>query len=789
MAYTANPSDSSKPIDQDIVKGAAAELRALKDRINQLAAAAALPIVPATNQSGLTHLLYPSIDGGWRDIYRSGWKPAFFNQQWGGSQWGAELVDGATDDTYKFDVATGYVEDQSNLDVGAAAGTTQVSQGFKVSESGNYAAIWVKLYKNGNPTTNLQLTLYADDGTGTKPVIASPILNGAATAQSGKIHTSKTDGDWYRFVFVTPPALVAGTQYHYVLKSSGAVDATNYWKIKGVNSAGVTKKYPYGQHCNIDAANVATVFAAIAQCFIVENVNKFFLAGSGTFDSTLKMYEGVGNQISQSKALIQPLRNFFDGVSFTALHRVSNAVVNKPIADYLYGLDHDRIVLAVENTGFPSVKVYDKAGVVTTITGTSNITTAGTKDIAVVGRIKGDGADYMQLWVNGVKEAEVTLQTVSMNAEFRDFGHCWLGAGFSASPVWTQKLDMSTLPSANGWAWTGTALEANTMSISGGKLRQNKNGYAAGDNGYYQKAAAALSNANGWSVAWKNRVVTGSNVNADSASGVWVFDGAKQILIMVHEFFIQSYDIGVQFTVQGDFKANEHDFLLTGKGSDYYLYIDGKLAIDGTGKLVSATPNNQIQFGDMSVTAGSNADVTWDYLAYYSPADIRPQINSAALLHEYAHWSGNKSSLLPSLYNAGVHQSVKQFCGVEKSYIDAVSYEDKRKNTLGQNFTSATYASVIDTEVYVIGSNIRFDYGDRAFNSVAGQSYFSKAILDGSALSLREVFSGSTITGCTSHNLSQDSFLGLHKAEIRGASGGAYTTTVSDKTCTITSKA
>ena len=33
----------------------------------------------------LENLLYPSQNGGWRDIVRAGWKPAFFNQQWGGA--------------------------------------------------------------------------------------------------------------------------------------------------------------------------------------------------------------------------------------------------------------------------------------------------------------------------------------------------------------------------------------------------------------------------------------------------------------------------------------------------------------------------------------------------------------------------------------------------------------------------------------------------------------------------------------------------------------------------------
>ena len=70
---------------------------------------------------------------------------------------------------------------------------------------------------------------------------------------------------------------------------------------------------------------------------------------------------------------------------------------------------------------------------------------------------------------------------------------------------------MGSLPSADGWTYTGTATEGNVFSVSGGKLYQNYTGYAATDTGYYSRTTS-LSNANGWVVAWKAKVTKATNV-------------------------------------------------------------------------------------------------------------------------------------------------------------------------------------------------------------------------------------------------------------------------------------
>ncbi|MHA2136253.1 MAG: hypothetical protein ACW99J_20525, partial [Candidatus Thorarchaeota archaeon] len=55
----------------------------------------ALGTLPINAMADLTHLLYPSVDGGYGELYRNGWIPGGFNQQWGGP-WGGDKpsVDG-----------------------------------------------------------------------------------------------------------------------------------------------------------------------------------------------------------------------------------------------------------------------------------------------------------------------------------------------------------------------------------------------------------------------------------------------------------------------------------------------------------------------------------------------------------------------------------------------------------------------------------------------------------------------------------------------------------------------
>ena len=758
--YTPNPKDPTKPADGDDSSEGAAEFRALKQYIAQLVSSGGALVNPLSNQSGLTNLLYPSVDTFWKDIYKGGWLPAFFNQQWGGAQWG-HLPDGSFGD-----VATGYIPSTDAVSIGDAAARNYISQGFKVAENLEVAALWMRMYKQGNPSDNITAYILPDDGTG-KPSGSASIANGTANVLPLKSLTSNANGEWYRLVFATPPSLVAGTQYHLVLHRSGAYDASNF-AVSMRQYSGM--EYPHGVHCWGDGTPVWTVEAGTALNFLVEPVAaNMFLQAGGHFDARLIFEQGT--PINQSKVLCQPLKNFFDGKFFTALHRISSPALSTPIADYLYGIDHDRLLLSTNNNGYAVVQLWDMNGNLHTITGNTALNVTGMSDVAVVGRFMNDGQDYLQLWVAGAKQAEITLQSFAMSNSWKQLGTAWLGGGHAAAPAWTQALTMASLPSANGWTWTGTAAEANAMSIQGGKLYQNKNGYAATDTGYYLKANAGLSNANGWEVTWKGRVGSSSNSSTSSEAEVLVQDGVKNLELFIQEYFLQIFNrttSTIDFTIQGDFKTVEHVFKLCGKGSDYFLFIDGKLAIDGTGKLTATSANNQIEFGDTYSGSGNNADAVWSYIKYNTASNDLPVINSGMALHEYAYWSGDKSAYLTSMYNNGSQISAKAWCGAERNYAgDLVGV----RNTVDLNSvvnvpttTSTNLVPLPDSDAFVLGSTVHWmsvDYTVQANTQAVNFGYYVDGVTQFKQNELEVGFDSITTFICDIPVL-----LGLHKCNI-----------------------
>lgn len=716
----------------------------------------------------LTNILFPSLDGGWRDIYRSGWLPGWFNQQWGGAQVGHEMIDSATGQTYKFDAATGYVQDDTGSPFLHGAGATWGSQGFKVSETGTISAVWLKLNKVGNPTNNLQLYILPDDGSGTKPTGSTPITNGTATAVSMKVFSSSPE--WYRFVFPTPPSLTAGTQYHLVFKSSGAVDASNYITIR----CAATGKYPFGNYASGDGTPTWTATAAYDMCFMVENSSKF-LQASGQFDSKL-VFGANTTLLNQQKVLSQPARNFFDGKNGTILFR-GNAPISSTVADFAYGLDHDRIVLTTNASGYPVVTLYTQDRTVYTVTGSSSIT-SGNNDVAVAYRTVGDGADYLRLYVNGSAQGtHLSAQTFVMDLLFRDLGTAWLGGGFPLAPTWTHDLQMTALPSTLGWTWTGAATEANAMSVANGKLYQNKGGYTSAQDGYYVKSSAGFNNATGWTVSAKVRVSSGTNT-ASSATGsvvLQIADGAKIVSFVINEYFCQVWNGPVgSGTILGypqfDFKSQDVSLVVAGKGSDFYVFANGKLLFEGTGYMTTASGGNSVNFGDVATTASENADVIWSYVKYYTGGMLLPSAASGATLNEFAYWSGNKYNLLRDLYNSGTYISAKQYCGLEKNYLgDGVVQKEIRRGVSSSiTTTSTTPVAMTDIESFVLGSYLRIDGQFSASNSAAasvGAVPSLDGFIDNSGVTNPTTPAGyyCTLTG------KADSYrhLGLHKAEFR----------------------
>jgi hypothetical protein len=116
-----------------------------------------------------------------------------------------------------------------------AAARTFVGQGFKVAAAAKLHSIDVSLMRIGVPVGYLWAEIQAD---------AAGLPSGAALARGVSLTVPVDTFDTvnrvrFRFVFPERPALVAGTQYHVVLKGDWPVSAANYMTV-GVDASAPT---------------------------------------------------------------------------------------------------------------------------------------------------------------------------------------------------------------------------------------------------------------------------------------------------------------------------------------------------------------------------------------------------------------------------------------------------------------------------------------------------------------------------------------------------------------------
>lgn len=785
MAYIPDPNDPTQPADSVAAGTAAAEFRALKAKVLAIAAGAVVVSAVGANPADMLSGLFINTETSHRDKISAGFMPSFFNQQNGGAPHYFELVDTATNTPYKFEASSQYIEDYGAQisAVGDAAASTGVAQGFKVSKSDSYPAIWVKLYKNGNPANNLELRIQADDGSGTKPTANfTAIANGTATALGGKLFAADASGQYVRFSFPIAPALVAGTQYWFTLKSSGAVDPVNYWSLRGMNAG---KRYPHGAFCQGTGAPVWTAFATISANFLIEApaTTATFQAGGAFGTGKAVFFEGA--PLNQSNGWCRNLRDI-QGLNFgrgITLRKVwTTPTKDKTLWEMGYGLDHDRIVLRVQAiTGFPVLTVYKGDTTVLTVTGTVDVSLA-TYDIGFYLRAAGDGADVVDLQINGVSNGvALTAQTIVFDKLFQlgQVGTEWVGGGFPLAPVWTTGVitSFTALPSGLGYTYTGTAPEATAYSFANGKLYQNYTGFGAAQTGYYLRNALGFVNATGYSASWKMRPSATVNTKDSTPMVFGLEDPTKAGDVEMQYYFAQQSNVGgVKPYPQIDLRTNENVFHQIQKLTDCYTFVNNKLLIDGTGNLTVASGGAaQVYFGDSAVAAGENADAIWSYVKPYSTGPLFPQF-TAGELSEYCLFTGDKRALLTQLYNSGVRISAKAWCGIGKNWAgDEVVQRGVMKGiTVSPTTTAATPALLPEMEFFCVGSDVSLEAVDSVYNSTAGQWAAENPFLDG--LSIPETSSSvgqsmqqvaPVLFGTVAPLGRKRTFFGLHKAEIR----------------------
>ena len=529
-----------------------------------------------------------------------------------------------------------------------------------------------------------------------------------------------------------------------------------------------------------------TALATTDLCFAIEPTASYrFLQSGGAFD--YKLVGNEGTPLDQSYGLTASLKDIgFNPYETTWMGTFTNLSASKPFAEFMYGLDHDRISLSVDASNHVVLKVYNTDQATTyTVTGTTAVN-SGTFDIGIYVRAKADGADVVKLFVNGVSEGTpLTAQTITFDyAAFRELGTAWILGGFPAAPSWTAKASMTVLPSAEGNAWTfsGTS-EAVDMIVSGGKLFQQIVGST--DTANYYRNAISLSNTNGWIVEWKSKVVKALDTTTYLEAAVEIQDGTKQAFILMHSYYLETTQLSTNYKVQIDFTKREHTFYAVGKGSDFYLFCDGKMIIDGTSLMTTAAAGstNRVTFGDIDATASANAEVIWDYVSYYNTAALLPQF-TAGSVSQVALWSGDMTAILPTLYGSGTRVSVKTYCGLSDNYVKWIKQTEQQQGVVSSPTTSSTTAVLIpDMERFIYGEKLLSllncsNKNDSTFDNLLAV-YADGKLISPISFNYSVAANQTTLAAGTT-----PSIFGLRKIEGKGYDTGS-TMTISSRNLTI----
>ena len=805
MTYIVNPNDPSSPTDVQGAKQGAEELRALKARIAAIIAGGLIVSADAANPADFISGIFPNTETTHRDMIRAGFTPAFFNQQWGGAPHWFEMVDSATGTPYKFESATGYIATNGNntyTAIGYDNTNYSEAQGFKVSKDVSVSAIWVRLQKSGNPTDNLEFRIQADDGSGKPTANFTAITNG--TANNLDCRLINANYSWIRITFATPCALTAGTQYHLTAKRSGANSTANFIRWDSTTSG----TYPHGTECLGTNVPAWTAASGADHLFMLEasSITESIQSGGAFGRGYLQPFEGTPlNQSAGWCRDIKAISGFSFGNGVTLSHVWTNLTKDKTFWEMGYGVDHDRVVLrCMAGTGYAQVTVYNTDGTSISVTGITDIS-SGTHDVGFYIRAAGDGGDVLALLVDGVEQGStLTSQTIVFDELFKlgQVGTEWLGGGFALAPTWSGSSisSFTGLPSTLGWTWTGTGTEVNCMSASGNRLYQNKNGYTANQTGYYEKSAAGLSNANGWSIVAKHKLMSAANTKGEEASCIQVFDGTKRASILINEYYYSSTQLASVAYPQVDLKTVSAIHHIGGKGNDALYFANGKLLVDGTGLMTSATASNLIDFGDMSAAANENADALWEYLKYYSPSALLPQFTSGQL-SEYRLFSGDKRTLLTTLYGSGTRISAKAYCGVRENWVgnDSPMCITLNGITNQPTSTATSYISnpIPETDGYIIGSCVTALVSGNTSNNTPGQTNFVVPIIDdeytiqsvtgtGGVSSGYETAAGGRIPFAIT-DVKPNRYFGLHRFESRIVMTGG-TATIFARTTKVEAK-
>ena len=219
---------------------------------------------------------------------------------------------------------TSYNSSPTTLNLGQATTNARLAQSFVITDDD--ASSMLMQYVNfictkaSAPTDNIYVEIQSDSGADAPS--GTVITNGTSGTIGGASITASTSQN-LKFVFASPPTIVSGTKYWFVLRRSGAVDATNYFRPLG----SATSVYSGGHQSTYDSTPGTWTDNAPADLL-------FHAVYTATY-STPKLMKADADNLSVCKFLGFTKSNVADGE--TAVLQVSGVVRSFPGASFTPG--------------------------------------------------------------------------------------------------------------------------------------------------------------------------------------------------------------------------------------------------------------------------------------------------------------------------------------------------------------------------------------------------------------------------------------------------------------------
>jgi sialidase-1 len=205
--------------------------------------------------------------------------------------------------------------------------------------------------------------------------------------------------------------------------------------------------------------------------------------------------------------------------------------------------------------------------------------------------------------------------------------------------VWTQTYDMTRHPGLSGWLGDNTSDE-----VKEGVLRIVDGSTVAGSGHCFQVD---------WEASPAREAVVEARVKVISCVGeagvcLWVSNGVNEDGLTLYPDRVELAFAKLKYDL--DTTADFHVYRLTIQRHDLKLSVDGKLALDATGKFTHEAyqGRNELSFG--SASSAATGESLWDYVRFRSPFRVQvgrrpPGLRTTTIFRE-----PDTYAVFPSLY-------------------------------------------------------------------------------------------------------------------------------------------